>query len=85
MPDVPQTFLSQVKKAREENIGCCNFCMAFFALLLGSSMYSYRVPFLLLFMPYNSSKLLFIIIIPTKGSEINSVFTRLGTFFATVS
>lgn len=38
--EVPQTFLAQVKKARQENVGCCNFCMAFFALLLGSIVWT---------------------------------------------
>ncbi|CAL1263305.1 unnamed protein product [Larinioides sclopetarius] len=33
----PPSFLEQVKKAKEENVGCCNFCMAFFGLLIGSS------------------------------------------------
>ncbi|GIX98580.1 hypothetical protein CEXT_462831 [Caerostris extrusa] len=36
----PPTFLSQVKRAREENIGCCKFCMAFFALLIGSIVWT---------------------------------------------
>ncbi|XP_071039122.1 transmembrane protein 272 isoform X3 [Parasteatoda tepidariorum] len=37
---VPQSFLSQVKKAKEENIGCCSFCLAFFALLIGSLVWT---------------------------------------------
>ncbi|GFY44426.1 UNVERIFIED_CONTAM: hypothetical protein NCL1_29910 [Trichonephila clavipes] len=36
----PPTFLAAVKKAREENVGCCNFCMAFFALLIGSIVWT---------------------------------------------
>ncbi|XP_054714756.1 uncharacterized protein LOC129224340 [Uloborus diversus] len=38
--EVPQTFLSQVRKAKEENISCCGFCMAFFALLIGSIVWT---------------------------------------------
>ncbi|CAL1263303.1 unnamed protein product [Larinioides sclopetarius] len=36
----PPTFFSQVKKAKEESIGCCNFCLAFFALLIGSIVWT---------------------------------------------
>lgn len=40
VPDAPQSFLAQVKRAKEENVGCCNFCLAFFALLLGSIVWT---------------------------------------------
>ncbi|GBM52454.1 hypothetical protein AVEN_214543-1 [Araneus ventricosus] len=36
----PPSFLEQVKKAKEENVGCCNFCMAFFGLLIGSIVWT---------------------------------------------
>jgi hypothetical protein len=38
--DPPQTLLAQIKKAKEENVGCCNFVLAFFALLLGSIVWT---------------------------------------------
>ncbi|KFM61624.1 hypothetical protein X975_19442, partial [Stegodyphus mimosarum] len=38
--ETPQTFLSQVKRAKEESVGCCSFCLAFFGLLLGSLVWT---------------------------------------------
>jgi len=38
--EVPQSFLSQVKQAKEQSVGCCGFCTAFFALLLGSIVWT---------------------------------------------
>lgn len=39
-PETPQTFLSQVKKAREDNTNVCSFCLAFFGLLIGSIVWT---------------------------------------------